>query len=120
MPTLHENLEPPCPHAARDGTGADHRAARAAVASGCPAASVQVRLLTQEEVAEVIFEMRIGEAVAAARAAAVEEVLGDSLEARLEGPGEALEDREVDLVVRQETPELLASRRVEAGRRTGS
>ena len=70
--------------------------------------------------AELIFEMRIGEAVAAAHPAVLEEALGDSLEARLEGPGEALEDREVDLVVRQETPELLASRRVEPGRRTGS
>ena len=68
----------------------------------------------------MIFEMRIGEVVAAARPAALEEVLGDSLEARLEGPGEALEDREVDLVVPQETPELLASRRVEPDRRNGS
>ena len=68
----------------------------------------------------MIFEMRIGGVVAAARPAVLEEVLGDSLEARLEGRGEALEDQEVDPVVPGETPELLASRRVVPGRRTGS
>ena len=80
----------------------------------------EARLLIQEEVVEVIFEMMNGGAVVAAHLAVLEGVLGDSLEARLEGPGEALEDREVDLVVPQETPELLASRRVEPGRRNGS
>ena len=68
----------------------------------------------------MIFEMRIEGIEAAARPAALEEALGASPEARLEGPGEALEDREVDLVVPGETPELLESRRVEPGRRTGS
>ena len=74
----------------------------------------------QEEVVEVIRETRNGGVAAVARPAVLEEVLGDSLVARLEGPGEDLEDREVDLVVPREAPELLALRRVVPGRRTGS
>ena len=69
---------------------------------------------------EVISEMRNGGVAAAVRPAVPEEVHGDFLEARLEGPGEAPEDREVDLVVPREAPELLALRRAAPGRRTGS
>ena len=80
----------------------------------------EARLLIQEEVVEVIFEMRDGGVVVAARLVVLEGVLGDSLEARLEGPGEALEDREVDPVVPREAPEVLAVRRVVPDRRIGS
>ena len=80
----------------------------------------EVRTLPQEEVAEVILEMRNEEVVAAARLAALEEFLGDLLEARLEGPGEALEGRGEDLVVPREAPEPLALCRAVSGRRTGS
>ena len=69
---------------------------------------------------DVIFETMNEGAVVTVNLAVLEGVLGDSLEARLEGPGEALEDREVDLVVPGETPEFLESRWVEPGRRTGS
>ena len=76
-----------------------------------------------EEVVEVIFEMMNGGAVVAAHLAVLEGVLGDSLEARLEGPGDALEVQVVDLVVPREALEaleVLAGRRVVPDRRTGS
>ena len=74
----------------------------------------------REEVVEVIRETRNGGVAVVARPAVLEEVLGDSLAARLEGPGEDLEDREVDLVVPREAPEPLALRRAVPGKRTGS
>ena len=79
-----------------------------------------VRPLLQEEVTEVIPEVRTEEVVVSTRLAAVEESLGDSLEALREGPGEAPEGRGEDLAVPREVPEPLALRRAAPNKRTGS
>ena len=67
----------------------------------------------------MIPEVRNEEVVVLIRLAAVEESLGDSLEAPREGPREAQEDRGEDPAVPREVPEPLVLRRAAPDKRTG-